>query len=557
MDGSPPPTPPWHQVGCAHVRAVGNVEPTRLSGLLEQVQHAVTTLSGLLPSANLTEPRIDVVVACPGVDVPRAAFAPGRAVSFLVVPCDATEIEPEALETVLRHVLERAFDRPPLWLTVGAARYVAARRPAEDGAEAMWPTAADIVHLRKRPWFPLRTVLSATSASSEWTDASRQPRFVAQAAQYVAFASRRPGVDLAAVVSRRDELGPEAAIVQVIGTDLDTFAADAERQFRERPSSSRRAPRSDPSPEGCQAPLSPGDASALRIHALVQLGRLDEARPLAERAVADDPRAASGLAALATVRSAQGSRAEATDVCRRAAESATLSERDSYYCAAVWLGPEAPDEGVDAAAGDDAVTALELLSRTGVDRPADAYYLEGMARLRTGDAGGAASSALEGFARWPDRTFALLVARAYLELKYVASAATILRQLADLPDGGSISATAAAMLARLPSDQRDGARSIPVFRRVGPAERVVTGRLVAIECDDTWARLRVAVGARVHIYAATRLDLLDIRVYGTAEPAAVRCGSRAAPEIVRLTWRREPTAPAEAEGIAASLEFLP
>jgi hypothetical protein len=248
---------------------------------------------------------------------------------------------------------------------------------------------------------------------------------------------------------------------------------------------------------------------------------------------------------------------DATALCRRAADNGPLSERDGYRCAAVWLGPGAYGKELETGPAEAAMAAMGLLSRLGADRPADAYYLEGVARLRTGDAGGAARSALEGFARWPDRLFALLLARAYIELKYVASAAAILRQLTDLPDDGWVGGTAAALLAELPSDQTDGARPIPVFRRLGPAERVVTGRLVAIDCDPTWARLRVAVGAEVHTYAVTRLDLLDIRAYGPSEPAAVRCGVRTTPEIVRLTWRTEPTAPADIEGIAAALEFLP
>jgi hypothetical protein len=519
-DAGQPSRQEWQQVGCGHVRAVGDVDPTRLSRVLDQVQRAVATLAGLLPSVDLTEPRIDVVMACDGVPIRRATFAPGRAVSVLVVPCDGTALEPDAVEAVLRHVLERTLDRPPLWLTAGAARYAAALRQAEGGAAEMWPTAADIVHLRKRPWLPIRTVLTATQASAEWTDASRRPRFVAQAAWYLALSARRPGVDLAAIVSGRDERGPEAAIVQVLGADLDTFAAEAERHFREEPTAKRSAAaRGETSATTCQSPLSRGDATALHVRALVQLGRLDDARALAERGVTDDPRAASALAALATVRGAEGAQPEATALCQRAAENGPLSERDSYECAAVWLGPAAYGTALETVPADAAMTAMGLLSRLGADRPADAYYLEGVARLRTGDAGGAAKCALEGFARWPDRLFALLLARA--------------------------------------TDRRDGAGPLPVLRRMGPSERVVTGRLVGIDCDGAWVRLRVAVDAQVRSYALTRLEWLDIRTYGTAQRDAVRCGARAAPEIVRLTWRIESTAPADVEGIAAALEFLP
>jgi hypothetical protein len=73
-----------------------------------------------MPSANLTEPRIDVVVACRNAGIARATFAPGRAISYLVVPCSVKSLELDTIETILRHILERTFDRPPLWLTVAA-----------------------------------------------------------------------------------------------------------------------------------------------------------------------------------------------------------------------------------------------------------------------------------------------------------------------------------------------------------------------------------------------------------------------------------------------------
>jgi hypothetical protein len=166
----------------------------------------------------------------------------------------------------------------------------------------------------------------------------------------------------------------------------------------------------------CEEALPPSAARAHHVHILMQLQRVQEARAVAERALRQDPRSTSLAVARAVTRAAEGGREEATRECARAAAGGTLSDVERYHCAAIWLrqggelGREAeiPDE--------DAAAAMHLLSGLAADARADASYFEALARLRLGDAGGAASGALDAFARRPERRFALLVARAYVAL---------------------------------------------------------------------------------------------------------------------------------------------
>jgi hypothetical protein len=309
--------------------------------------------------------------------------------------------------------------------------------------------------------------------------------------------------------------------------------------------------------ETCEEELSSSAARARQVHVLIQLQRVKEARAVAERALLEDPHSTSLMIANAVARAAEGGRVEASRDCSRAAAGGRLTDFERYQCAMIWLG-QGTELGREANVSDEeAAAAMQLLSGLAGDTPADAGYLEALARLRLGDAGGAAGRALDAFARWPDRRFALLVARAYVALEYVASAGAILRQLANDGTTDDITAEASALLAGLPIGRSEPAHPSPVFRRLGPFEHVVTARLLGIECDGAWATLRVSVGEHVQAFAVARLDLLDIRNYRPSEPPPVRCGARAAPELVRISWRREKTAPAGVHGIAAALEFVP
>jgi tetratricopeptide (TPR) repeat protein len=544
----------WNSLGCGKTKAIGNVASSRLAENLADIERVQAAAESLLPNTGLVRPAFTLLLKCGSGDVPEAIFTARGFFTFLVVPCRSGTSNVPAVEGLVRHALERSFEHPPLWLSVGLARYV---RVLADGTRSGLgaPLADDLVALRG-PWLPVGTVLSATSESAAWQDASLRRRFAAQAGLYVAYwAAQHPKGDLGHFMTERSVVGPEAVLKNGLGEDLDEFGSSAERYFREGAFRQTPLERSARSGEvGCPGVMPAAEATALWIHAMADQRRLLEAKALAEDAIARFPSANQVRAARARVLAELGSRNEALDEFRRLKRSGGLSDADRYFFAEALLG--APKTS-PSALPEELVEAEQILGGGETDLPADVYGLRGTAALARGDATEAALNALEAFARWPRHEFALLAARAYLRQGNTAAAFATLRDLEHGGETSQVRDAAAVLLKDIPPDGRQSARGMPVLRRPAAGELTLTGRLITIDCGEFWTILTVHAGPSQSRYAITRLAFLDIRSYGTVSATSVTCGARARPEMVRLTWRHETTTPKEAEGIASALEFLP
>jgi len=99
----------------------------------------------------------------------------------------------------------------------------------------------------------------------------------------------------------------------------------------------------------------------------------------------------------------------------------------------------------------------------------------------------------------------------------------------------------------------------PRLRRVLRGEERAYGMLTAVDCTPAQVRFHLAVGSRVIVATARRLEDVRVARFSADANEAFHCGPRQPPDPVYLTWRMATTATGQSAivGTAVAVEFVP
>ena len=121
-------------------------------------------------------------------------------------------------------------------------------------------------------------------------------------------------------------------------------------------------------------------------------------------------------------------------------------------------------------------------------------------------------------------------------------------------------ATSPAAPAEAPAASRRAVPRVTLdLRRVRDGEQRAFGRLTTVECIAGRVQFHVEVENRDVVTAAAGFTDVDLVQYTESRESTLRCGARAAPDPVYITWRADKPQgwPNELVGVAVAVEFLP
>ncbi|HTU99806.1 MAG TPA: hypothetical protein VMF13_04655 [Luteitalea sp.] len=543
-----------HRLSRSGISVVGNADPAAMAKLLDSASDARAALAVLAPrTATVTYP-LTFLVDCSGASTTRPGAHAQKWGLYVFLRCAPALDARQANEHFARLLLQHAARGLPLWLEVGTARLVARAERGSDGRLRIGQhDADDIASYRARP-LPARDVFSTTPASPQWSDASRREPFARQSWLYARDLASAGALSacLAWPAETRD---PDAQLRACLGQDTDVFHSRALERWIEGVTT--MALERDAPSDAATTNRIPDEI----LHAALADGLLASADPtdaqrLARRTGLERSTAPETLALGARLKLLAGELPGATLAFDRVLES-RFDPLIAYHLASALMAPAIREDSLSAVSADSASRAEIVLNRVVEIFPlADALALLGIARLRSGDVGGAVQGLSDAVAAWPRHEYALWMARALAAGKRTAAARATARPLTEIGDSDTIRRRARDFVSQLPDGDGD-AGPLPILPPLRPGERRTTGRLQDIECQSDWTWFSVQRDDHTIVrFATARLGLTTFTVFG-AMPAPVRCGRRSAPERVVAVWKEDERMPPGSAGIVLSVAFLP
>ena len=460
--------------------------------------------------------------------------------------------EGAAAERYAGTVLRQAVQPLSLWLEVGVARFVmAAERAPSGGFQFATFDAADVRGYREPP-VPAREMFSARRTSEVWQNRIRREAFVRQALVYVHRIVQTGG--LGACTSHADDGDdPAERLRQCLQGDIDEFHEPAMASWPDglpqvivrggvEPSTPVEHALSDVEWKGrvTDASLATGATSATRRQ-LAVWGLTAQSGP-----------AWPGL--LARLAEASGEQAKARQLFEHAL-AAHADPLDAYHYATALLEPATQSGTVERLAVADAARAGSLLDvATRGQSFADAFALQGIAALATGDHSRAIESLSAAVDMSWNEAYALWLARAFAAGRQTASARRLAESLRASSERADIRIGADRLLRGLPAGQGDAA-GVPVLPPLAAGEQRARGRLLSIDCGVDWVSLVVGTPHGTERFVTARLSLVRFISFGPS-PAPATCGPRRDEEPVVVNWRAVQNQPATATGVASAVAFI-
>jgi hypothetical protein len=541
----------WMRVVSGDVEVIGHAESNALRNVASQLAGVRDALAVLVPAtARITVP-VTVLLDCEGAQPVGIVERPWRV--YVVGRCEPVrDDEGGAAERYARIVLRRAVHPLPLWLEVGVARFaMAAKRVPTGGVQFATFQAADLRGYQYPP-APAREVFSARQTSEIWQNRLRRAAFLRQSLVYVHRVVQAGDLGACTGPSEpRDD--PAARLRECLAGDIDPFHEGVMASWPE--GLTRLIVRGGGTPSTLEErSLSDVEWKAHVIDALLATA----ATSVAKRRVvewgltADSGPALPGL--LARLADATGEPTRARPLFEGAV-AAHADPLDAYHYAAALLAPAVRAQTVERLPAPDAARAEALLAITVRQQPfADAFALQGIAQLATGDHSRAIESLTTAVETSWDETTALWLARAYAAGRLTASARRLAASLRVSSELADVQRAAERLLRDLPADQGDAA-GVPVLPPLAAGEQRARGRLLSIDCADEWVSLVVETPHGTERFVTARLSLLRFVSFGPS-PAPPTCGPRRYPEPVVVNWRTATTQPSSATGVASAVAFV-
>jgi len=504
------------------------------------------------------------------------------------------------------HLLVRnAVASVPVWLNEGLAEFYSSYAVIDGGKTAVVgrPVKWSIPLLRER-YLPLSELIAVDTSSALYNESDRRSIFYAESwalVHYLLTEVPNGGAAInkysTAFAERRD---PNQAFVDAFGTTPKEF----DRQLRSyvnriifKTTHYTFNDRIAVSTPGAPRALSAGEAQAWMGDMQRRVGRVEEAAPRLEAAVAADPKSAVGHLGLGLLRLSTDRATEGLEAIGRAA---SLAPDDFLTQFTYGVSLLREDRGETDALRDRAIAALKraaVLSPTSSDTFAWLAYAQMLSEATLADA----RASIE-------RAISLAPGRAEYVLRYadvrllqgeVAAARVMLKTIVSAAPGSRAAVGAEARLERIAESERraaasEASRSIEaasretpdatapatrsrsvettgidmpdiararerrlVLRRVGANEERVLGTLTRIDCSPAEVRFTVRAGDRVVVSTAKRMEDVELTSFLDRKDFTIACGSQQPADRVYLTWRRDANAPPAVVGMAVAVEFLP
>ena len=534
------------------ITVIGNAAPDELARLAEAASDARMALEAMAPhTASIVFPLI-FFTDCGDQSVKPGIYEQ-RWGLYVVLRC-ATQLDGrEGSEQHARLLLQQANRGLPLWLEVGSARLAAsARRATGDGIVVGHVAADDLASHRVRP-LPAVDVFAAGRTTSAWTDTSLQGQFVRQSYVYTRHLATAGSLGTC-LAWPAETLEPETQLRRCLRTDIDAFHAVAMERWAEGSSPVALTSGTSVAPVS-KVRLEDDVFNASRLDSLLAANASKVARKQARVWGFAEPRGAEAMAVAGRLKLASGDASGAASDFERSLAT-RFDPMVAYHYASALVGPAVRADSLPAITTSDAAQAEALLRRVVEVFPlADAMALLGIARLRTGDAGGAVQSLSDAVHAWPRHEYALWMARALASGRRVAAARRTAAPLQEIGETDTIRKRAREFVRQLPDEDGDTG-PVPVLPPLGSGEQRDQGRLLNIECRADWTELTVEQqDGRLVRFVTARLGVTKFMFFGT-EPAPLRCGRRETPEHVVVTWTADARTPAGSQGIIVSVTFL-
>ena len=520
------------------VEVIGNADSETLHGVASQMAAVRDALTVLVPATTRIGVPVTVLLDCDLAHPPAIVERPWRV--YVVGRCaPVRDDEGGAAERYARVVLRRAVHPLPLWLEVGVARFaMAAERVPTGGVQFATFQATDLRGYQYPP-VPAREVFSARQTSEVWQNRLRRAAFLRQSLVYVHRVVQAG--DLGACTGPSDPRDdPAARLRACLRGDIDPFHEGVMASWPE--GLTRLIVDGEVEPSTLEErSLSDVEWKARVIDALLATAAVSVAkrRVVEWGLTADSAPALPGL--LARLAEATGEPAQARQLFERAV-AAHADPLDAYHYAAALLAAAVRAQTVERLPTPDAARAEALLAVTVRQQPfADAFALQGIAKLATGDHSRAIESLTTAVEASWDETTALWLARAYAAGRLTASARRLAESLRVSSERGEVQRAAERLLRDLPADQGDVA-GVPVLPPLAAGEQRARGRLLSIDCGDEWVSLVVETPHGTERFVTARLSLLHF-VSFVPSPAPATCGPRREPDPVVVNWRTWPTQP--------------
>ena len=519
-------------------------------------------------------------------------FQGGPDVNYITLTLEAG---PDAFPTIFHEyshmLLRRTFADAPVWFHEGLAEYYSTFEVAGNGQSANIgkPVNAHVSLLRRRR-LPFARFFAIDRDAPEYTrNIIERDVFYAQSWAIVHHAfhgqskRREQLLDFARQVAAGAAM--ESTFREVYGTDL----RDLEREVRLYLNnfiyeydlielSDSIVTRIDPDVTS----ISDAEADAWLGDLLAHMDRLDEASARLELALEEDPDLALAHASLGALRLKQERHAEGMAHLEQAFELETNNEAALFSYAYALASQRLQDR-------DWIPRATSALERAVQLRPGytEAKLLLGYVHLVNG-ANQAVRDVLAPLVRAEptNHRAALRLADALLRMDDIDGARTLLGQVLartanedererartllgevagrqirrDTRNAAGLDPAGEPALAGSSSSSESrppGSVFITVFRDVGPDEERIYGILESVECANFRVAFRVRTADAVLRIQALRLRDVEFIAYRPLDATAIRCGPRAAPEEIYLTWRVASDVPGADENTAVAIEILP
>lgn len=480
----------------------------------------------------------------------------------------------------------------PLCLNEGLAEYFSTFDLSDGGRKVTLGKSNDyhLKVLRTREWLPMEELLTADSKSPAYNEREKRALFYAQSwvlAHYLMLG--REGARQSDFYRFTELMAEGMPVAETFKRVFGREPAEVESELKEYVKREKRPTQvtlfdKRSQAEGMKsAPVSDAEAQSYLGDLLLHMNRLDEAARYLKEALRLNPSAASANASLGMVYVKQRNFGEAVPLLKRAVELAPANYLAHYYYA-YGLSRQGMDENSVVSGYEPEAARLMRaeLSRAIELAPTftESYHLLAFINLATGEQLEEAERLLRQAMRMapPREDFAFVLAQIYERRRDWTRAREALEPLrrsrnpqlrVKAEEVLKTINTTESELARLKAsglvvpDDASGTTSVsaiaqkPRLPKRFEGERV-RGFLTNVECvGDGDAVLTIKAGERSLRFRSDNLRHITFVTYVEGMGRAIACGPRQPSNLVLLTYRHSNSLPAQFDGEAVAIEFVP
>lgn len=578
--------PKWSRLDTPNFIIIGTSGESSLRETGRQFEGFREALTRLLSSAVTSTPVPTVVLVFPDdktfepfkpvyngkpVDV-GGLFMPRSAVNYILLgPNHGMEQLRPVFHEYTHLMVSNVAPSLPVWMNEGIAEYYSTFEMDRDGRTVLFgkPIAAHYQELSQGSWMPLDALLAVAHDSPEYNEGSRRGVFYAESWMLVHMLLNGQTDRRQAFTAYLHELdagvAPKDAWQHSFGRE-DIYRALHEYATR-RVVTMRQYKPSDQivRASGVAVPISAADVECTMAEVLAAQRKTTPAVQHFDRALAAAPGSARAIVGKATAED-------------RAPTVAGAPEATSDWFSDYMVGSEILEsrQTPDAASIDAARAALTRAAAVRGDIPNLQVLLAMAAQRARADAAVSVDALLKAHAAAPVRDdYSIFLARALARAGRFADARGVLGSVMAHPHQQGARDFAMATMKQIVAAEQFVSRgskasdAIPpdvpatdgpppparvrwVFRELKDGEQRTDGRLERIECAGTRVDFLVRTEDSVVRFHADSFDRVEFISYRTDLQGTVSCGARTPADHVYVSWT-----PAEPDGIAVAIEFLP